>query len=68
MTGRDPLCCVLAFGVNVKHILPSLYGWRMCPNCPDCATGDNPCMNIYGRNATPMGGSLGRVDAAAGAV
>ena len=67
MTGRDPLSCVLAFGVFVKHVLPSLYGWRMCPNCPDCATGDNPCMNIYGSNATPMGGSLGRVDAAVGA-
>ena len=67
MTGQDPLCCVLAFGVDVKHILPSLYGWRMCPNCSDCATGDNPCMNIYGSNATPMGGSLGRVDAAVGA-
>ena len=67
MTGRDPLCCVLAFGVNVKHILPSLYGWRMCPNCPDCALGSNPCMNAYGSNAAPMGGSLGRIDAAVGA-
>ena len=26
MTGKDPLCCVLAFQVIMKHVLPSLYG------------------------------------------
>ena len=40
----------------------------MCPTCPDCCNGDEPRMNMYGSNATPMGGSLGRVDAAVGAV
>ena len=53
---------------TMKHILPSLYGWRMCPTCPDCCKGAEPCMNIYGSNATIMGGSLGRADAAIGAV
>lgn len=68
MTARNPLCCVHAFKVMVKHELPSLYGWRMCPRCPDCAQSATPCMNVFGSNATAMGGSLGRVDAAVGAV
>ena len=68
MTGRDPPCCTLDFAHTVKHILPSLYGWRMCPTCPDCCNGDEPCMNMYRSNATSMGESLGRVDAAVGAV
>ena len=64
MRGSFPLCVVLAFGVYVKHVLTSLYDWFMCPSCPDCATGNNLCLNIYGTIATPMGESLGRVDAA----
>ena len=68
MTGKDPLCCLLAFRVMVETVLPNLYGWRMCPRCPDCALSVDPCMDIFGSNATPMGGSLGRADAAVGAV
>lgn len=67
VTGRDPLCFVLAFLRTTKHVLPGLYGWRSCPTCPDCASGGQPCMNIYGSNAAPMGGSLGRIGAAVGA-
>ena len=29
--------------------------------------GDNPCMDMFGSNATPMGGSIGRADAMIGA-
>lgn len=47
LTARDPLCCVKAFLVAVKVILPSLYGYRMCPNCPHCATSDEPCMDAF---------------------
>ena len=68
MTGRDPLCALHAFWVNMCVILPALYGYRMCPDCPKCAESKNPCMDRFGSNATPMGGSAGRVDAAIGAI
>ena len=68
MTNRDPLCCLYAFLVNMKVILPNLYGLRMCPHCPHCVTTQDPCMDMFGSNATPMGGSAGRADAMVGAV
>ena len=68
MTGRDPLRCLMAFRVMVETVLPNLYGWRMCPNCPHRALSDDPCMDIFGSNVTPMGGSLGRVDAIVSAI
>ena len=68
MTARDPLCCVHAFNVMVRVVLPNLYGVRMCPDCPHCAVSDDPCMDVFGSNATPMGGSNGRADAIIGAV
>ena len=40
----------------------------MCPECPHCATYERPCMDVFGSNATPMGGSCGRGDALIGAV
>ena len=68
LTARYPLCCVHAFQHAIQHVMPSLYGSRTCPECPHCNTSTNPCMNIFGSNATPMGGSLGRADAVAGAI
>ena len=68
ITARDPLCCVNAFLVSCKVVFPGLFGFRMCPRCPDCAMSENPCMDIFGSNATPMGGGAGRCDAAVGAV
>ena len=40
----------------------------MCPDCPHCAASENPCMDYFGSNATPMGGSAGRCDAMVGAI
>ena len=42
-----------------------LWGMRVCAFCPDCNNGDfsNPCQDIFGSNATPEGGGIGRVDA-----
>ena len=68
ITSRDPLCCVHAFQVMTRVVLPSIFGFRMCPNCPHCARGDDPCMDSFGSNATPMGGSAGRCDAMVAAV
>ena len=68
MTGRDPLCALQAFVVHVRTILPLLYGYRMCPDCPHCVESQCPCMDAFGSNATPMGGSAGRCDAMVGAV
>ena len=50
------------------NILPALYGYRMCPDCPHCVESAYPCMDVFGSSATPMGGSAGRCDAAVGAV
>ena len=68
MTTRDPLCSVQAFKVMARVVLPALYGLRMCPECPHCALSARPCMDAFGSNATPMGGSAGRADAVVGAV
>ena len=68
MVGRDPLSALHAFWVNLLVILPALYGYRMCPKCPNCVETESPCMDVFGSNATPMGGSIGRCDVAIGAV
>ena len=51
-----------------RVVLLSLYGFRMCPDCPHCALSDSPCMDMFGSNATPMGGSAGRCDGMVAAV
>ncbi len=67
MTARDPLCCSSAFRVAITVLVASLFGLRMCPDCPHCATSECPCMDSFGSNGTPMGGSSGRADALIGA-
>ena len=68
LTSRYPQCCVQAFRVACRIVLPSLYGFRMCPRCPHCVEGKYTCINAFGSNATPMGGAAGRADAMIGAV
>ena len=51
-----------------RVVLPSLHGFRMCPDCPHCGQGADPCMDSFGSNATPTGGCAGRCDAMVGAV
>ena len=67
MTSRDCLCSVNAYKVSITVIVARLFGLRMCPECPHCALCAKPCMDIFGSNATPMGGSAGRADALIGA-
>ena len=68
MISRDSICSVDAFDINVRMVAAQLNGVRMCPECPQCAVSEKPCMDLYGSNATPMGGGAGRVDALIGAV
>ena len=65
---RDPLCTVDAFKVLVRVVLAQLLGMRMCPDCPHCNKGNNPCQNRFGSNALPQGGIFGRCDAIFGGV
>ena len=59
LLARDPLCAVDAFSINIRVLLASLLGLRMCPDCPRCAQSSSPCTDIVGSNAEPMGVSLG---------
>ena len=70
IASRDPLCCVYAFDVMARVVFPSLYGFRMCPDCPHCntCTDTEPCMDMFGSNAIALGGAAGRADAMIGAV
>ena len=65
---RDPLCAVEAFSVYIRVVLACLLGIRMCPDCPHCNQGNNPCQDKFGSNAEAQGGVLGRCDALFGAV
>ena len=57
---RDPLAAALAFSVQVRCILATLFGIRMCPDCPHCAESDSPCQDAFGSSAEAMGGIAGR--------
>ena len=68
MLAQDPLCCVLAFATQVRVQLATLFGIRMCPRCPHCATSSMPCSDAFGSNAELMGGLGGRSDGLCGTV
>jgi len=63
ISARDPLSAVDAHSIYVRVVLALLLGMRMCPDCPHCNKGPNPCQNRFGSNALPQGGILGRADA-----
>ena len=48
--------------------LRHLFGVRYCPNCPNCAQSERPCMDAFGSNATAKGGIFGRIDSVYGAI
>ena len=62
---RDALASVDGFRVACSVTYEYLWGKRVCASCPDCNNGafSTPCQNIFGSNASPEGGSLGRADA-----
>ena len=65
---RDPLAASLAFAVQIRLVLATILGFRMCPECPHCAETSNPCMDAFGSCAEAVGGIAGRCDGIAGAV
>ena len=65
---RDLLAAVLTFSVQVRCILATLFGIRMCPACPHCDRSEDPSQDFFGSNAEAMGGLAGRSDGLAGAV
>ena len=65
---RDILAASLAFEVQIRLVLATLLGFRMCPRCPQCADMRTPCMDGLGSYAEAMDGIAGRCDGIAGAV
>ena len=68
MMAQDPLGAANAFFVQLRTVLATALGVRMCPHCPHCSSSRNPCQDAFGSNAEFMGGLAGRADAMFGAV
>ena len=65
LLAEDPLAAANAFFVQIRTVLATVLGLRMCPFCPRCAC---PCQDAFGSVAELMGGLAGRADAMFGAV
>ena len=65
---RDPLAASLASEVQIRLVIATILGFRMCPRCPHCAGARTPCMDGFGSCAEAMGGIAGRCEGIAGAV
>eukprot|EP00973_Karenia_brevis_P023978 3305987-Karenia_brevis.AAC.1 len=63
MISRDSLASVDGFRTIVCLFMEHLLGLEFCPSCPNCF-----CSDLFGSNAKPEGGILGRVDGIYGAV
>ena len=61
---EGPLAAVNAFFVQIRTVLATILGIRMCPSCPQCTC----CQDALGSVAELMGGIAGRADAMFGAV
>ena len=55
----DPMAVNEAFNVSIRFILPRVFGYRMCPYCPNCVLTNAPCSNKFGNNFEPWGGIAG---------
>ena len=55
----DPHAVMESFKINIRFVLPRIFGYRMCPNCPRCSETDTPCSNKFGNNFEPWGGIAG---------
>ena len=68
LLAEDPLAAANAFFVQIRTVLATILGIRMCPDCPHCAESSMPCQNALGSVGELMGGLAGRADAMCGAV
>ena len=68
LLAEDPLAACNAFFVQIRTILATILGLRMCPHCPHCAEKECPCQDALGSVAELIGGLAGRADAMFGAV
>jgi hypothetical protein len=60
---KDPLASVYGFRMLMKLTLSTLFGVRVCSNCPNCNLKPGGCVDAYGSVATAEGGIIGRTDA-----
>lgn len=65
---KDPLASVYGFRMLCKIMLKTLFGVRVCPNCPDCNHKEGGCVDLYGSVAECEGGVFGRVDGYYGSI
>lgn len=64
IVARDPLACVYGFHILCRIALATLFGVRVCPNCPDCnMCKSGGCLDEFGSVALSEGGVYGRADA-----
>ena len=63
LISRDALACVDGFRTIVHLFMEYFLGMRCCIDCPNCA-----CTDLFGSNARPEGGILGRVDGIYGSI
>ena len=68
LLAEDPLAAVNAFMLQIRTILATALGVRMCPHCPHCSSTSYPCQDALGSVAELMGGLAGRADALFGGV
>ena len=68
MLAEDPLAAANAFFVQIRTILATVLGLRMCPHCPHCAETAYSCQDAFGSIGELMGGLAGRADGMFGAV
>ena len=59
MQTSDPHAIMESFRVQIRFILPRIFGYRMCPRCPHCWYTSTPCANKFGNNHEPWGGIAG---------
>ena len=65
---KDPRCCSNAFFVQIRPVLATIAGIRMCQVCLLCAESDFPCQDALGSSSELVGGFAGRADVLYGAV
>ena len=67
LQAEDPLASANAFFLQIRCVLATVLGIRMCPFCPHCSSSELACQDAFGSVAELTGGLAGRADAMFGA-